>query len=154
MGCYEEDFAEWPLLAKGNGSISWGMAGGKGCKKCGGEIPRPGGSYQSEKEQMMKMEQAAQGSGGVIAPGGVQGLWSCGVEGRGQWAWWEGLGLGLGVLEVFSNCNDSMILCGSSSVLQNTTANDVITHKRWEAPVRSSGEPLAQEAVKFPGSIH
>jgi len=26
------------------------------------------------------------GSGGVMVPGGVQGMWRCGTEGRGQWA--------------------------------------------------------------------
>jgi len=29
----------------------------------------------------------AQGGGGVTVPGGVQELWRCGTEGRGQWAW-------------------------------------------------------------------
>jgi len=27
--------------------------------------------------------------------GGVQGTWRCGTEGRGQWAWWGGLTVGL-----------------------------------------------------------
>ena len=40
--------------------------------------------------------------------------WRCselqrtGTEGREQWAWWGGLGLDLGILEVSSNLNDSM----------------------------------------------
>lgn len=51
VGCYEEDFAEQPPLAKGNGSISQDMAGGKGYKKYEGEISRPGGSYQSIKSR-------------------------------------------------------------------------------------------------------
>ena len=34
------------------------------------------------------LAQAAQGSGGVTVPGGVQEVWRCGTEGHGQWAWW------------------------------------------------------------------
>ena len=56
------------------------------------------------------LAQAAQGGGGVTVPGGVQELWRCGTEERGQWAWWDGLELDFGILEVFSNLNDSMIL--------------------------------------------
>jgi len=37
-----------------------------------------------------------------------QEQWRCGTEERGQWAWWDGLGLDLGILEVVSNLNDSM----------------------------------------------
>ena len=33
------------------------------------------------------MAQAAQGGGAVAIPGGVEELWRCGTEGRGQWAW-------------------------------------------------------------------
>ena len=36
-------------------------------------------------------------------------MWRRGTEGRGQWAWWGGLGLDWVSLEVFSNLNDSMI---------------------------------------------
>jgi len=50
------------------------------------------------------------GSGGVTVPGGVPEPWRCGTEGRGQWAWWDGLGLDLGILAVFSNCSDSVTL--------------------------------------------
>ena len=32
------------------------------------------------------------------------------LGGHSQWAQWDGLGLGLGVLEVFSNHNDSLVL--------------------------------------------
>jgi len=32
--------------------------------------------------------QAAQGSGGVTVPGGVQEACRCGTEGHGGWAWW------------------------------------------------------------------
>ena len=35
--------------------------------------------------------------GGVTIPGGVQELQRRGSEGRGQWAWWGGLGLDLGI---------------------------------------------------------
>ena len=37
---------------------------------------------------------------------------NCGdvAEGHGQWAWCEWAGVGFGVLEIFSNLNDSMIL--------------------------------------------
>ena len=51
-----------------------------------------------------------QEGGGVTIPGGVPEPWGCGTEGRGQWAWRDGLGLGLGILEVLSNLNDSVIL--------------------------------------------
>ena len=56
------------------------------------------------------MAQAAQGGGGVTVPGGVQELWRCGTEERGQWAWWNGLELDFGILEVFSNLYDSLCL--------------------------------------------
>ena len=42
-------------------------------------------------------------------PGGVQEPWRCRTEGHGQWAWWDGLGLGLMFSVVFSNLNDSVI---------------------------------------------
>ena len=51
------------------------------------------------------LAQAAQGGVGVIIPGGVQEPWRCGTWGHGQWAWWDGLGLDLMILEFFSNFN-------------------------------------------------
>jgi len=56
-------------------------------------------------------EQAAQGSGGVIIPGGVQKTCRCGTSGHGL-AGMVVLGgqLDLMILEVFSNLNDFMIL--------------------------------------------
>ena len=57
------------------------------------------------------MAQAAQGGGGVTAPGGVQEAWRCGTEGCGQWVILVvGGQLDYMILEVFSNLNDSMIL--------------------------------------------
>ena len=56
------------------------------------------------------MVQAAQRGGGVTVHGGVQELLRCGTEGRGQLVWWDGLVLGLEILEVFSNLHDSVIL--------------------------------------------
>ena len=53
---------------------------------------------------------ATHGGGGVTVPGGVPDQWRCGTEGRGQWAWWDGLGLDLRILEVFFNLNDSVFL--------------------------------------------
>ena len=50
---------------------------------------------------------AARGGGRFTIPGGVQQLWRCGTEGCGHWAWWgcdE-----VGILEIFSNLNDSVI---------------------------------------------
>ena len=38
------------------------------------------------------------GSDGVTVPGGVSEPWGCGTEGRGQWAWWGWVGVGLGDL--------------------------------------------------------
>jgi len=57
------------------------------------------------------LDQAAQGSGGVPIPGGVQKLCGCGTWGHGLvgmvvFGWW----LDLMILEVFSSLNDSMIL--------------------------------------------
>ena len=37
-------------------------------------------------------------------------MWRYGTERRGQWAQWGGLGLGVGILGVFSSLNDSMSL--------------------------------------------
>ena len=57
------------------------------------------------------LDQAAQGSGGVTIPGGVQKPSGCGPLGHGLtgmavlgW-WWD-----LMILEVFSNLNNPMIL--------------------------------------------
>jgi len=36
------------------------------------------------------------GRWGVTLPGGVPELWGRGTEGRGQWAWWDGTGVGVG----------------------------------------------------------
>ena len=55
---------------------------------------------------------AAQGSSGVIIPGGVPEPWRCGTEGRGQWAWWGALGLDLGISEHFSNRNHRIAKVG------------------------------------------
>jgi len=57
------------------------------------------------------LEQAAQGSGGITIPGGVQKMCRSGSSGHG-WAGMVVLGwrLDLMILEVFSNLNDSMIL--------------------------------------------
>ena len=66
--------------------------------------------YSSLKEQCCSGT-AAQGGGGVTIPGGVPKLWGCGTEGRGQWAWRDGMELDVGISEVFSNLNDPMIHC-------------------------------------------
>lgn len=50
------------------------------------------------------------GSGGLTVLGGIPELWRWGTEGGGQGVWWDELGLGLGILEVFSNLNGSVIL--------------------------------------------
>ena len=55
------------------------------------------------------MAKAARGGGRVTIHGRVKELWGCGTEGCGQWAQWDGLGLDLVTLVVFSNLNDSMI---------------------------------------------
>ena len=52
------------------------------------------GHAANKLEYEIKLEQSAQGSGGVTVTRGVQGLCGCGTEGRGQWAWWGGLGVG------------------------------------------------------------
>ena len=53
---------------------------------------------------------AAQRGDVITIPWGVQGLWRCGTEGGDQWAWWDGVGLDVGIREIFSNLSDSMIL--------------------------------------------
>ena len=53
---------------------------------------------------------AAQEGGRVTIAGGVQEPWRYGTEGRGQWAWWGGLGLDLLILMLFCNLYDSVIL--------------------------------------------
>jgi len=40
---------------------------------------------------------AAQGGGGVTIPGAVHGMWRCGTEECGRWAWRGGLELNLGI---------------------------------------------------------
>jgi len=64
------------------------------------------------------LDHAAQGGGGVPIPGGVQKTCSCGTWGHGL-AGTVVLGgwLDLMILEVFSNCNDSVILSGVCSLL-------------------------------------
>ena len=56
----------------------------------------PGTSRLDMRKKFRKsgeaVAQAAQGSGAVTIPGGVQELWRCGTEGRGQWAWWGWIG--------------------------------------------------------------
>ena len=44
-----------------------------------------------------------EGSGVITVPGGDPEPW------EGTWAWWDGVGLGWGILEVFSNWNDSTV---------------------------------------------
>lgn len=44
---------------------------------------------------------------GVTVPGGGQEAWRCGTLGCGQWGW---VGVGLGIFEVFSNPNASMMV--------------------------------------------
>ena len=56
------------------------------------------------------MAQAAQGSGTVTIPGGVQEPWRCGTEGRGYGHGGGVVGLDWGILEPFSNFNDFMIV--------------------------------------------
>lgn len=45
----------------------------------------------------------------VGSPGGIPELWGWGTEGCGRGTWWDELGLGSGILEVFSNLNGSVI---------------------------------------------
>jgi len=55
-----------------------------------GDFP---GEFQVEHQKKLlrksvrALAQAAQGGGGVTAPGAVQGPWGWGTEGRSQWAW-------------------------------------------------------------------
>jgi len=86
-----------------------------GCCVCKEQTALPGMTRLTIRNSYFLKErsaltQAAQGGGGVTIPGNVQELWRCDSEGHGLWAWWDGLGLGLGIPEVFSNLSDSMIL--------------------------------------------
>ena len=51
------------------------------------------------------------GQWGVPIPPGVQGPWGCGTWGHTHWTWWGWVGVGLVVLEVFSDFNGSVMLC-------------------------------------------
>lgn len=53
--------------------------------------------------------QAAEGAGGLTVHGGDQELCGCGTEGHGQWAWCDGLVVGLSDLRGLSDLNDSVI---------------------------------------------
>jgi len=53
------------------------------------------------------LAQGCPGSGGVT--GGVPEPWGCGTEGRGYGHGGGGLGLDWMILEVFPNCNDSIL---------------------------------------------
>ena len=71
------------------------------------------GTFLSKR--VVRLWHSCPGSGGVTIPGGVPEPWRCGTEGRGQWAWWGGLGLDVVILEVVSNLHDSMLLIPLSS---------------------------------------
>ena len=65
-------------------------------------------------KSVQALDQAAQGSGGVPIPEGVEKTWRCGTSGHGLAGmgvsgWWLDLMI-LEVLQVFSNLNDPMIL--------------------------------------------
>ena len=74
------------------------------------------GGFTSDQEKRLRkssnaLAQAAQGGGGVTIPGGVPEPWRCGTEGCSQWAWWGWADSWIwGLLMVFSNINDSVIL--------------------------------------------
>ena len=76
------------------------------------------------------LEQAAQGGGGVTAPGGIQEMWRCGTKKHGsvrKYWWWVGGWLDWMVFKVISNLVDSMILsltptCSSTSLSQESSA--------------------------------
>jgi len=63
-----------------------------------------------------------------VTAAGVQELLRCGTEGRGQWAWWDGLGLGLVMLEAFSSLNDSMKSVPPDSCIQNPGRHSTLDH--------------------------
>ena len=58
----------------------------------------------------MRWTHSAQGGGEVTVPGGVQNRGDVALRDHGQWARWVGLGLDLGISEVFSSLNVSTIL--------------------------------------------
>ena len=94
------------------------------------------------------MEQTAKGGGGVTVPGGVPEPWRCGTEGRGQWAWWDGLGLDWMILELFSNLCNSV---KSSSALGLSIDIAVCQkHQRGKMPRRCA--MVAEQAQIRPGA--
>ena len=57
-------------------------------------------------ERVVMQWHSCPGSGGVTIHGGAPEQWRCGTEGRGQWARWGGVGMGIFV--VFFNLSDFM----------------------------------------------
>ena len=53
-------------------------------------------------------------------------MWGCGTEGRGQWAWWGGLGLDLGVIGIYSNLNDSVSGQGGNGLMVGLDHQDLL----------------------------
>ena len=80
-----------------------------GWHRTGVEVTSPNETPRAGGESGQALGQAAQGSGGVPIPGGVQTPSGCGTWGHGLAAMvvlgWQ---LGLMTLDVFSNLNDSM----------------------------------------------
>ena len=74
------------------------------------------GKISSHKEQLAQAQLPR--NGGVTVRGGVPEPWRCGTEGRGQWVWWHGGEVGLGILEIFSKLIDSVVYCRLQQLLK------------------------------------
>ena len=94
--------------------------------------------------------------GGVTIPGGIQELWRCGTEGRGQWGWVGGVGLGdlRGLFQPFW-FYDSLIWCcwffyAMSSAGQKIQLDVICRAIKWDAHILSDVEeniPQLEELV-------
>jgi len=105
----------------------------------GGDLKLCQGKFRLEirkhffSEGAVLQRHSCTGSGGVTIHGGVQHTWRCGAEGCGQWAWWDGLGLDLGILEVFSNLNGSVILAEASRGIFQCCFTSKIDAQVWRS---------------------
>ena len=87
--------------------------GGNGLKLCQGRVRL---DLTLFLQRVVMQWHSCPGSGrGVTIPGGVQNHGDVALRDVGQWARWGGLGLG--ILEVFSNLNDPEILRSAAAII-------------------------------------
>lgn len=92
--------------------------------------------------------------GEVTIPGGVPEPWGCGTAGRGHWAWWGGLGFDLGISEVFSNRNGSVIVCSTLQMLLKLRLGSLLCSSLLFVPLHAlQGAWLSAVAVSRPADL-